>query len=108
MNDLLQVAVNAHGGLEWWNQLKTVKASVSITGAIWQLKGKPDVQESASRHVGSEAIGCSHTRCILFGLRTNEELALGGSRSSIAIPQRDPLDITLATGLEIRPAWPSL
>jgi hypothetical protein len=45
MNDLLQVAVNAHGGLERWNQLKTVKASVSITGAIWQLKGKPDVQE---------------------------------------------------------------
>jgi hypothetical protein len=43
MNDLLQVAVNAHGGLERWNQLKTVKASVSITGAIWQLKGKPDV-----------------------------------------------------------------
>jgi hypothetical protein len=34
MNDLLQVAVNAHGGLERWNQLKTVKASVSITGAI--------------------------------------------------------------------------
>jgi len=45
MNDLLQVAVNAHAGLERRNQLKTVKASVSITGAIWQLKGKPDVQE---------------------------------------------------------------
>jgi hypothetical protein len=45
MNDLVQVAVNADGGLERWNQLKTVKASVSITGAIWQLKGKPDVQE---------------------------------------------------------------
>jgi hypothetical protein len=38
MNELLQVAVNAHGGPERWNQLKTVKASVSITGAIWQLK----------------------------------------------------------------------
>jgi hypothetical protein len=45
MNDLLQVAVNADGALERWNQLKTVKASVSITGAIWRLKGKPDVQE---------------------------------------------------------------
>jgi hypothetical protein len=42
MNDLLQVAVNAHGGLERWNQLKTVKASVSITGGIWQVKGEPD------------------------------------------------------------------
>src|ERR1700730_4870818 len=48
MNDLLQVAVNAHGRLERWNHLKTVKASVSITGAIWQLKGKPDVLQDIS------------------------------------------------------------
>jgi hypothetical protein len=48
MNDLLQVAVNAHGGLERWNHLKTVKASVSITCAIWQVKGKPDVLQDIS------------------------------------------------------------
>jgi hypothetical protein len=43
MNDLLQFAVDAHGGLARWNQLTIVKANLSITGAIWQLKGKPDV-----------------------------------------------------------------
>lgn len=48
MNDLLEVAVNAHGGLELWNQLKAVKASLSITGAIWQVKGKPDVLKDVS------------------------------------------------------------
>jgi hypothetical protein len=48
MNDLLQVAVDAHGGLSRWNQLKTVKASVSITGAIWQVKGKPDMLKDVS------------------------------------------------------------
>ena len=37
MNDLLRLAVDAHGGLARWNRLKTVKASVSITGAIWQV-----------------------------------------------------------------------
>jgi hypothetical protein len=42
MPDLLQAAVDAHGGLSRWNHLRTVKASLSITGAIWQLKGKPD------------------------------------------------------------------
>jgi hypothetical protein len=42
MNDLLRLAVDADGGLARWNRLKTVKASVSITGAIWQVKGKPD------------------------------------------------------------------
>src|SRR6202049_1488446 len=48
MNDLLQVAVDAHGGLARWNRLKTVKASVSITGAIWQVKGKPDALKDIS------------------------------------------------------------
>lgn len=48
MSELLQVAVDAHGGLERWNQLKTVKASLSITGAIWQLKGKPDILKDVS------------------------------------------------------------
>ena len=48
MNDLLQLAVDAHGGLSRWNQLKTVRASLSITGAIWHLKGKPDVLKDVS------------------------------------------------------------
>ena len=48
MNDLLQAAVDTHGGLSRWNQLKTVKAGLSITGAIWQLKGKPDVLKDVS------------------------------------------------------------
>jgi quercetin dioxygenase-like cupin family protein len=38
MNDLLNLAVEAHGGLKRWSQLTTVKASVSITGKLWQLK----------------------------------------------------------------------
>jgi len=54
MNDLLQVAVDAHGGLSRWNQLKTVKTSLSITGAIWQIKGKPDMRI----HVSNEALTC--------------------------------------------------
>ena len=48
MPDLLRAAVEAHGGLLRWNQLNAVKASLSITGAIWQLKGKPDVLRDSS------------------------------------------------------------
>ena len=48
MNDLLHFAVDAHGGLVRWNRLKMVKASVSITGAIWQVKGKPDALKDIS------------------------------------------------------------
>jgi hypothetical protein len=42
MNELLELAVNAHGGLDRWNQLKSVRASLSIAGTIFHLKGKAD------------------------------------------------------------------
>jgi hypothetical protein len=40
MNDLLQTAVQAHGGLKRWNQVKAIKVAASITGAIWFVKSK--------------------------------------------------------------------
>src|SRR5260370_7360783 len=42
MNDLLELGVDAHGGLKRWSQLTTVKASLSITGKLWQLKAQPE------------------------------------------------------------------
>jgi hypothetical protein len=42
MNDLLQIAVQAHGGLKRWNQVKAMKVVASITGAIWFVKSKGD------------------------------------------------------------------
>ena len=48
MNDLLKMAVEAHGGLSRWNELATVKANVSVTGVIWHLKGKPDALNNIS------------------------------------------------------------
>ena len=48
MNDLLQVAVSAPGGLSRWNRLKRVKAKLSTTGAILQVKGKSDVLKDVS------------------------------------------------------------
>lgn len=43
MNELLQLAITAHGGLERWNRLNTVSVEASITGGIWYLKGRPDI-----------------------------------------------------------------
>ena len=43
MNELLDLAVRAHGGLERWNKVKSIRAVASIRGAIWYLKGKGDV-----------------------------------------------------------------
>jgi hypothetical protein len=42
MNELLKLAVKAHGGLERWNKVKAIKVAASITGAIWWVKSKGD------------------------------------------------------------------
>jgi len=42
MDDLLQAAVQAHGGLKRWNQVQAIKVAASITGAIWFVKSKGD------------------------------------------------------------------
>jgi hypothetical protein len=43
MPDLLAFAAEAHGGLARWNEVSSVKIDVSIGGAIWDVKGQPDV-----------------------------------------------------------------
>jgi hypothetical protein len=42
MDDLLNKAVAAHGGLARWRQLRQLSASMSITGAIWPAKNQAD------------------------------------------------------------------
>ena len=42
MNELLKLAVEAHGGLDRWNKIKAIKVAAAVTGGIWYVKGKPD------------------------------------------------------------------
>jgi hypothetical protein len=42
MNELLALAVKAHGGLDRWNEVEAIRIAASITGAIWCVKGKAD------------------------------------------------------------------
>ena len=43
MNDLLALAIDAHGGMETWEKLTSATVPASITGAIWYVKGQGDV-----------------------------------------------------------------
>lgn len=38
MNDLLETALTAHGGLHRWNKIKSIRVNASISGAFWSLK----------------------------------------------------------------------
>ena len=55
MNELLNLAVKAHGGLERWNKVKSVKVAASITGAIWFVKSKGDVLKNVVMTVDTKA-----------------------------------------------------
>jgi hypothetical protein len=54
MSDLLETAIEAHGGLQRWNQLDRVSARLAQGGALWALKGQAgvldDVVVTASLH----------------------------------------------------------
>ena len=42
MNDLLEAAVAAHGGMDRWNQVRSITVDAAITGALWALKSQDD------------------------------------------------------------------
>jgi hypothetical protein len=42
MNNLLQKAVDAHGGLKRWNEISKITVAASMTGAIWFVKSQGD------------------------------------------------------------------
>jgi len=39
VKNLLELAFEAHGGLTRWSHLKAVTDDLSVTGALWQIKG---------------------------------------------------------------------
>jgi hypothetical protein len=41
VNDLLKLAIEGHGGGQRWEQISRFRATVSITGTIWDIKGMP-------------------------------------------------------------------
>jgi hypothetical protein len=43
MNDLLELAIAGHGGMHRWERISRFRVVASITGAIWALKGWPDL-----------------------------------------------------------------
>ena len=42
MNDLLETAVNAHGGLDRWNRIASITVDASISGVFWFIKNQGD------------------------------------------------------------------
>src|SRR4051794_18793394 len=51
MNDLLDSAVAAHGGLDRWNETRSISFDAAIGGAFWHIKGKGDALQDVRLEV---------------------------------------------------------
>jgi hypothetical protein len=89
MNDLLKLALDAHGGLDRWKKVKAIKLTASITGAIWYVKGKGDFLKNV----------------VLTAETGNERLTVdfpGQDRRAIFEPERVTIETEGGTVIEAR------
>ena len=89
MTELLNLAVKAHGGLDRWNKVKSIKVAASITGAIWYVKGKGDFLKNV----------------ILTADTCNEHLAVdfpGQNKRAVFTPGRIVIETTNGILIESR------
>ena len=54
MTPLLQIAIDAHGGLKRWAEVRTIVVAASITGAIWALKGQANYLDDIVMRVDTQ------------------------------------------------------
>ena len=57
MTPLLQIAMDAHGGLERWEKVRTIVVTASITGAIWAIKGQANYLDNIIMRVDTQRQG---------------------------------------------------
>lgn len=89
MNDLLATAAEAHGGLNLWNKVKSIKVAAAITGAIWFVKDKGDALKN-----------------VIMTIATNKERVImdfpGQDKRSIFEPDRIVMEKSNGTQMEAR------
>ncbi|MGH8474387.1 MAG: hypothetical protein ACRER2_01205 [Methylococcales bacterium] len=73
MNDLLEIAISAHGGLKRWNELKTGSAHLENGGALWPMKGHPEFIQPSRVTVSLHKQKASHEPFLKPNQRTSVE-----------------------------------
>jgi hypothetical protein len=67
MGDLLETVLEAHGGLERWNQLDAVSVHGVNGGALWGLKGQAGVIDDVFVRASLEIAGSNPAAHYLSG-----------------------------------------
>jgi hypothetical protein len=75
MNDLLETAVTAHGGLQRWREITAITLEASISGAFWGFKNQRD----ALRHVRVE-VDTTQQRLVMDFVGLDKRTVFNASR----------------------------
>lgn len=111
MNSLLRFATEAHGGLDRWNQLSSLTANVSVTGALWQIKRKPDILKDVRLEL---TLHLEHLeRLVTHFVGQNKRFFFTRSRVAIEDEQGKTIDSkndprTAFDGQSFEPPWDEL
>src|SRR4029077_9006057 len=91
MNELLELALSAHGGLERWREVQTIDLKLSITGGLFRIKGFPEGLPNVSMHIEAQRPAVNITpyktsdgRGYFTPLSSNEEF-LRSKRSELCL-----------------------
>ena len=60
MNDLLKFTIEAHGGLDNWNNYQNITARIICGGIIWGMKQQPDIIDDVYVSSGTKRQFTSH------------------------------------------------
>lgn len=71
MNDLAKLTIDAHGGLERWQQLAQASAHLQTGGVLWTLKGQAGTIAEVDVRVALQHEWASHSAFNAAGLRTS-------------------------------------
>jgi len=72
-NELLNLAIKAHGGLERWNQFKQMKLHISVGGYLWTVKGQEGVTSDINLIVNLREQRTVQEKMFPEGLRSSFE-----------------------------------
>jgi hypothetical protein len=71
MSELCDLVIDAHGGIDRWNKVKTIEGDMSITGALWARKGWPDALKDVHVTAATGKQWISYRPFISEGMRSS-------------------------------------
>jgi hypothetical protein len=106
VDDLLRLAIDGHGGWPRWQRFTRFRAATSIVGAIWKLRGRPDLLHEVVLEGHTRDQNLTITPFPQPGMRSTwvpERQTIETTEGVLVAERRDPADAV--SGANCRSPW---